>query len=368
MMSLVNYGNSGSEDEITDEEDEGAIVIKPQNNNIILEVDDLELDLTKSKIHNSLPKPISKTNFFAVEEADDEFLLKKAIPTVLPDIKKKEKIKISFPSMSSFKELEEEKKVKAPTAPNKVSGLLGLLPKPNSLMFLKHKPSTSVPVSVTTTSTASKPEVMKSVGLIPYSVMNKNKAAALDEKKKKIQKTKDEDNNSSDEETPTSFFSFSTGQEDLPKVSENEINDMVAKQTARMENLKKQGEEQETYIEEAQEPSGSQQQEPEFDEQAMQALLGGNRAKRMKTDNIQFIDLSAKDLTDRDEWLRKTIRGETEYQPTGNISEKGPNQLAKRKHQISFLSMRAENNEAELEAMWASNRSSKRESKSKYGF
>lgn len=321
MMSLVNYGNSGSEDEITDEE-ESEIVIKPQNNNIILEVDDLELDLSKSKIHNSLPRPISKTNTL-FEEADDEFLLKKAIPTVLPDIKKKEKIKISFPSMSSFKELE-EKKIKTPTAPNKASGLLGMLPRPNSMMFQKPKTSTTVPtpVSATKTSTGSKPEIMKSVGLIPYSVMNKNKAVAVDEKKKKIQKTKDEENNSSDEETPTSFFSFSTGEEDLPKVSENEINDMVAKQTARMENLKKQGEEQETYIEESQEPSGSQQQEPEFDEQAMQALLGGNRAKRMKTDNIQFIDLSAKDLTDRDEWLRKTIRGETEYQPTGNISEK----------------------------------------------
>ena len=325
MWSLVNYDNSGSEDEITDEE-ENEIVVKPQNNNIILEVDDLELDLSKSKIHNSLPKPISKTNsFYAVEEADDEFLLKKAIPTVLPEVKKKEKIKISFPSMSSFKEIEEEKKIKAPTAPNKASGLLGLLPKPNSLMFMKHKPSTSVPATapVTKTSTASKPELMKSVGLIPYSVMNKSKAAAaLDEKKKKAQKKDDEDNNSSDEETPTSFFSFSTGQEDLPKVSESEINDMVAKQAARMENIKKQGEEQETYIEESQEPSGSQQQDPEFDEQAMQALLGGNRAKRMKTENIQFIDLSAKDLTDRDEWLRKTIRGETEYQPTGNISEK----------------------------------------------
>lgn len=324
MMSLVNYGNSGSEDEITDEE-EDKIVIKQQNNNIILDVDDLEMDLSKSKIHNSLPRPITKTNtLFTVEEADDEFLLKKAIPTVLPDIKKKEKIKISFPSMSSFKELGEEKKIKTPTAPNKASGLLGMLPRPNSMMFQKPKTSTTVPipVSATKTSTVSKPETMKSVGLIPYSVMNKNKAAAVDEKKRKIQKTKDEENNSSDEETSTSFFSFSTGEEDLPKVSENEINNMVAKQTARMEKLKKQGEEQESYIEESQEPSGSQQQEPEFDEQAMQALLGGNRAKRMKTDNIQFIDLSAKDLTDRDEWLRKTIRGETEYQPTGNISEK----------------------------------------------
>lgn len=321
MNSLVNYGNSGSEDEITDEED-SEIVIKPQNiKHILLEIDDFELDLSKSKIHNILPQPISKTkNIFAVEEADDEFLLKKAIPTVLPDNKKKEKIKISFPSMSSFKELEEEKKIITPTVQNKVSGLLGMLPKPNSLMFMKSKRSTPAPV--TKTSTVSKPDIMKSVGLIPYSVMNKSKAAAVDETKKKNQKTNDEDNNSSDDEAPTSFFSFSTGDDDLPKVSENEINDMVAKQTARMEILKKQGQEQETYVEEIQEPSGSQQQEPEFDQQAMQALLGGNRAKRMKTDNIQFIDLSAKDLTDRDEWLRKTIRGETEYQPTGNISEK----------------------------------------------
>jgi hypothetical protein len=30
--------------------------------------------------------------------------------------------------------------------------------------------------------------------------------------------------------------------------------------------------------------------------------------------------------------------------------------------------MRAENNEAELEAMWASNRSTQREGKGKYGF
>lgn len=81
-----------------------------------------------------------------------------------------------------------------------------------------------------------------------------------------------------------------------------------------------------------------------MDEKAMQALLGGNRAKRMKADSIQFIDLSAKEvLPDKEQWLRRAARGETEYVATGNIQEKGPNALAKRKHQISYLSMRGNN-------------------------
>lgn len=82
-----------------------------------------------------------------------------------------------------------------------------------------------------------------------------------------------------------------------------------------------------------------------MDEKAMQALLGGNRAKRMKVDGIQFIDLSANEvLPDKEQWLRRQARGETEYVATGNIQEKGPNALAKRKHQISYLSMRGGNN------------------------
>jgi proline-rich protein PRCC len=66
--------------------------------------------------------------------------------------------------------------------------------------------------------------------------------------------------------------------------------------------------------------------------------------------------------------MRKKLRGETEFMPTGQLIEKGPNALAKRKHQISYLAMRAQVNEQELEAMWSSNRQTKRESKSKYGF
>ena len=82
-----------------------------------------------------------------------------------------------------------------------------------------------------------------------------------------------------------------------------------------------------------------------IDQKAMEALLGGNRAKRMKVDSIQFIDLSAKEvLPDKEQWLRRAARGETEYVPTGNIQEKGPNALAKRKHQISYLSMRGNRN------------------------
>lgn len=46
----------------------------------------------------------------------------------------------------------------------------------------------------------------------------------------------------------------------------------------------------------------------------------------------------------------------------------GPNALAKRKHQLSYLAVRAEKNMAELEAMWSANRQTAREGRSKYGF
>ncbi|CRK87226.1 CLUMA_CG001030, isoform A [Clunio marinus] len=269
MLSLVNYGgSSGSEDEISDEEE--IVGNRVETNSI-------------QKPTINLPKPTT-TRAATVIEEDDEFLHKKEIPSVAPP--KREKIKITIPRL--VKEIDDDenvKKVKNFPA-NKKAGLLHMLPIPSYSFAPVPKPSYSV----------SKPS-----------------------------------------------------EKNVPSSGENESS--------------------RNDFESGQGMSEDYQMQQNIDEDAMKALLGGNKAKRSKLDDIQIIDLSASEvLPNRDEWLRKTLAGETSYMPTGKIQEKGPSVLAKRKHQISYLSMRAETNEAELEAMWAANRQTKRESKSKYGF
>jgi proline-rich protein PRCC len=319
-----------------------------------------------------------------IEEEDDEFLHKKAVPSLAPP--KREKVKIMIPRLSDFKEEDDEKIVKIQPA-NRKTGLLSMLPKPSNSFAPASKPAPAPPSKKpqeTVTSAAS--EQPKKVGLIPYALMSHNPKTENQKAKKK----KDQDSDEDDDEPTGSFFSFASQDEDLPKVSEDEVKAMVAKESARMEQRKRLNEGIEEPAVELEDQGSSQQQQfhEGVDEAAMKALLGGNKAKRLRYDNIQIIDLSAKEvLPDREEWMRKSLAGETSYIPTGNIMEKvkfeenrwklwkfmevsfqGPNALAKRKHQISYLATRAENNVAELEAMWASNRTNKRETKGKYGF
>lgn len=375
MLSIVSYGASDSENEISDEDEPAA-----------LEVYDV---LTRTASTIRLPEPSIQKAFIA--EEDDEFLHKKEVPKIAPP-PIKAKVKIMIPRLSDFQDDEDDIKIPKIHPANRKTGLLSMLPKPSLSFAPAPKPVTSndtnkIITEKTQKSQASTAEAPKKVGLIPYALMSHNPQSS--ESKKSLKKK--EPDSDDDEDVPVgSFFTFDSKDEELPKVSEDEVKALVAKETARMEQRKRQQEETESpdLSEEDQIDSYKHQKEA-IDEEAMKALLGGNKAKRSKLDNIQFIELSAADvMPNREEWLRKSLAGETSYQPTGNILEKvshlnrhnlqfihgfisafqGPSALSKRKHQISYLSMRAENNEAELEAMWAANRSTKREGQNKYGF
>lgn len=318
MLSIVNYGASDSENEITDDEEE------PQNG-IINGNDE---DILKKPTTIKLPEPAVIHNI--IEEDDDEFLHKKEIPEVRPPPKIKEKVKIMIPKLSDFKDEEEEKKIKKyPTATNKKSGLLGMLPKPSHYIgpsakqpqiIIPSKPSPSIaPEKLKSSSSQDQPSTKK-IGFIPYALMDHKKAA---DDKKLAKKAIESD--SDDEEDATSFFTFSSKDDDLPKVSEEEIKSLIAKEADRIEQRKRQNEDEKESEDDFHEQQYSQhyQQESNIDQDAMKALAGGSRAKRSKMGDVQIVDLTDNDvLPNREEWLRKTLAGETSYLPTGQIDDK----------------------------------------------
>ncbi|CAG9803686.1 unnamed protein product [Chironomus riparius] len=388
MLSLVNYGASDSEDDITDE-DEAIIAPKVHQNGKDKEIDnsqdteDLNDAMESTSIIN-LPQPINQTRSNQIiEEDDDEFLHKKEVPEMAPP-KVKQKVKITIPKLSDFKDEEDDKDsgLKYPTASNRKTGLLNMLPKPAHGFYKPSIPAPSKPQAVQKNiqqeikpqtlidSSSNLQDSKKKIGFIPYALMDHKKTT---DDNKKSSKRKTEDSDDSDEDAGNSFFSFNSKDEDLPKVSEAEIKAMINKETNRIEERKKQAEQSEEMEFENQDYSQQyhqeQQQQLSIDEEAMKALVGGSKAKRSKLSDIQIVDISDQDvLPDKEEWTRKNLAGETSFLATGKIDEKGPSALAKRKHQISYLSMRAEKNMAELEAMWAANRQSNREGRSKYGF
>lgn len=311
----------------------------------------------------------------SIVEEDDEFLKKKAVPTLQPPkpVIRKGPVQITIPSLSSFKddEKDENNRVKdnsiVNTSTNKGSGLLGLLPKPKSEFAPKialegTKPSTS---------------------MVPHSVMNKQKAVQANKSASSVsQKTAHKVNtvkkliehysesDESDTEGGTDFFSFNKT-EKLPEVSAKEIEAMVAKQTARMEEASSKFEQTVALENEEYSQSSNEDTTPNYasqlDEEAIQALVGGSKSKRPKLSDVQVIDLSANDIIQRDDWEKAHLQQETQYIPRGKLTETGTGKQ-KKKHQITYLAQQAKANELELQAMWAQNRSSRRQTQNKYGF
>lgn len=315
MLSIVNYGASDSENEISDEDETEVI----QTHQTETELD--ELSRKTSTIR--LPEPASHKPFIA--EEDDEFLHKKEVPKIAPPAIKT-KVKIMIPRLSDFKDDEDDIKIPKIQPVNKKTGLLSMLPKPSLSFAPAPRPSASneskkvAPIRSQQTLTTEAP---KKVGLIPYALMS-HKPQTVDGRKSV--KSKDQESDDDDDVPVGSFFTFDSKDDELPQVNEDEVKALVAKETARMEQRKRQHEETESLDPfESDQTDLSQQQEQQqvIDEEAMKTLLGGNKAKRSKLDNIQFIDLSAADvMPNRDEWLRKSLAGETSYQPTGNILDK----------------------------------------------
>ncbi|XP_058464556.1 proline-rich protein PRCC [Malaya genurostris] len=389
-MSLVAYEYSSDDDTDQDEDrnsDEATTVFPQQSStrsNKLNTSNAAEEPIEDTKAFPQLALPVPKTimNGLSVEEEDDEFLRKKAIPMtkpapfpILTTVKtnvKNGKIQITIPSLRDFKDDTERKPIIKPIGAEKPTGLLSLLPKPKSeLAFFTSKASPSVVSSI-------KPAVQR---LIPDSVANRprnipSKEAVMKKASAKKPPTDKHGNNSEDseDEERVDFFSLNS-KESLPEISANEINAMVAKTAARMAEAAKQFTEPEP-VEEQPCSSGLhpsrdfvlQEQDDLTSERALSSLIGGNKAKRARVDDVNIIEISSADIVpSKEDFLRRKLQEETGYVPTGHLTGDW-SCTSKRKSHITYLASKAQDNAQELEAMWSANRQSRRQTQSKYGF
>lgn len=366
IMSLVAYGNSSDDDSDEYDSTEEKQETKPSTStfNVSSAVTSLVAEPSvSSTLSLKLPTPKNHTSDSLIEE-DDEFLHKKAVPTLEPPPKpvKRTTVQITIPALQKQQEPAKLSKRIIGAQPNKPAGLLNLLPKPSFGNF--GKKSSADPGSVKVDpSVASKSK--ESNGFIPHSV---SKKAATSKKPIKKIPANDDENSASDSSDNDDFFSFHT-ETKLPEVSQEEINAMVAKKTADMktatstylQSMKRQNEDDGgDNVEDVSEQS-------RIDEEALTALCGAKRAKRGEGPSV-VIDLSHDEvLPNRDEWLRTQLTSTTEYQPRGMVDEE-PAAGTRKKHQITYLAHQAKANEHELQAMWAANRHTRRQTQNKYGF
>lgn len=367
-----------------------------QNDN---EIDTKISDNTPADDENfSLKLPAPKQSQTLVEEADDEFLHKKVDPSLVEKpteslkmrktkASTRQPVKITIPSLAELGTSDDDPVTNGKrfsVGPNlkKSCGLLSLLPPPKfNGTFSKPKVS-SDPTMATTGPTATS---TKTTSLIPHSVSKRQAAAALKLKQPITEKKSslglsytNSDDSDADDDTGGDFFSLNT-ETKLPEVSVAEINAMVAKKTNRMAEFSKSlhNQQQHTaaefneYVQPAIAVSSSSVASTDRDEINIEALIGARAAKRSRKDDIQFIDIRQDQVAStNDEWMRNRLQSETEFQPTGRLVTAGdqPGAGTKKKHQITYLAYQAKANEAELQAMWATNRQSRRQTQSKYGF
>lgn len=340
----------------------------------------------------NLPQPNRVQNAL-IEEEDDEFLYKKVAPSLIqkPIVNPKAQnirppVKISIPSLSDYNDAADTKQDKVVTVlaePKKPSGLLGMLPAPKgssvlgkSLENFGAKSSTAI-------------EMIKTTSLIPHSVSNRLEAApkasqqikkttaAVAASKPSLLGTTYDQSDDSDDSDVEDFFSFNRDDK-LPEVSASEINAMVASKAAKMAQIARSLQQQESNasvssdlpsssvdLSDAQSSSSSKLIGREVAD--IEALCGARAAKRARKGDIQFIEISQDQVTmGQDEWARNQLQAETEYQPRGLVNDPGAG--TKKKHQITYLAYQAKANEQELQAMWAANRHARRQTQSKYGF
>ncbi|XP_053666159.1 proline-rich protein PRCC [Anopheles marshallii] len=417
-MSLVAYEYSSDEASDNEEsEKENPTVVEHDGTRSVDTSSEQHLtdpDITESpKNHLHLPAPKCLNDLNVVEE-DDEFLHKKAVPANIPlpqppsalNMATKPKVRngkvqITIPSMKDFGEdgddvqnAKKQKPIIGAALPNKSTNLLSMLPKPRTALFDAKPtmgPSSSNSSSGPSTSTSfSKRLVPDSVANrprnVPMSATKSNSRAQSADSSTKTDKaatpSSQADNSDEDDdgdEQMVDFFSFNKVDE-LPTVSTNEISAMVAKKAAKIaENVRKYTEADEqseaavsSTIENRNVAALAHQSDaaPEdlASETALSALIGGNRAKRGRIEEVDLIDITSADIVpSKEDFLRRQLQDETGYVPTGHLVGDWTC-TSKRKSHITQLASKAQANAQELEAMWAANRQSRRQTQSKYGF
>ncbi|XP_023164716.2 proline-rich protein PRCC [Drosophila hydei] len=359
-----------------------------------------------------LPMPrTSKKVAAIIEEVDDEFLHKKAIPTAgsgtlekPPPAAARGRVKISIPSLSEYadvdKELAEKLKTKQPQLKStKGCGLLSILPQAKSERDFARKPE---PVSVKPTNkndptpqpSKNALKINTSPAFVPDTVKQRRTAhntegvdgikapSAKPSKPSKPTASLVSVSDSEDEEEVANagdFFSLNSEQQ-LPEVSSNEISALVAKRAAKMMEAsnkylteveeRKVDEEEVMQVESEQLQHAQKRYHQQLNTEAMDALVGKNAKRRRKeVKEMQVIDIVGDQvMPDREEWMRTALASATTFQPTGVLTDEEPVAGTRRKHQITYLAHKAKANEAELQAMWSANRQTRRATQSKYGF
>ncbi|XP_050094679.1 proline-rich protein PRCC [Anopheles aquasalis] len=413
-MSLVSYDYSSGEE--SEEEKETEAESSPIPSSSIKTTSpppeaSADSDLPAAAVNPLLPLPAPKqaTNELDEVEEDDEFLHKKAIPADVPlptppppppkelaAVKAKlrnGKVQITIPSMKDFENddggsaAKKSKVTIGAALPKAATSLLSLLPKPRTVLFApsSSKPATAAPSS---TADAAGPSFLKR--LVPDSVANRPRSipasvakqstngpagdkppASGSQKPVKAESSEDEDDGDND------FFSFNKV-DALPSVSANEITAMVAKKAAKIaETVRKYTEPEPSHEEDTtarqstmdqQLPAAATDAQDLANENALAALIGGNRAKRGRVEEVDLIEITSADIVpSKEDFLRRQLQDETGYVPTGHLVGDWKCTSKKKSH-ITQLASKAQANAQELEAMWAANRQSRRQTQSKYGF
>ncbi|EDW68714.1 proline-rich protein PRCC [Drosophila virilis] len=364
-----------------------------------------------------LPMPRHSVKTAAIiEELDDEFLHKKAVPPAgseaAPAAAVRGRVKISIPSLREFADVDKEQAAKlngrhTHVKSTKGCGLLSILPQAKSERDFARKsepvaakPEYNGPPPASKASNTAQ-QANAAPAFVPDTVKQRRAAhntEAVDGLKAppgKHSKSRNsakptaplvsvsDSEDDEDMDNAGDFFSLNSKQQ-LPEVSSNEISALVAKRAAKMveashkylssEQTKRQAADEQTEEAhlQAEELRQAQQryQEQQLNTEAMDALVGKNAKRRRKeAKEMQVIDIvGSQVLPDREEWMRTALASATTFQPTGVLTDEEPVAGTRRKHQITYLAHKAKANEAELQAMWSANRQTRRATQSKYGF
>lgn len=348
-MSLVadygsdSEGNDSNEGDLLDlphkrrniefEENEKKTVENEEQSNEII---------SQNNLFSKLPQRKSEPSCIGNSEDQIEDFIPKCSP-----VKPKEKVKISIPSLSDFKNCEEdyqpnEKKFKHSF---KGCGLLSLLP----------------PV---------KGSVKTAKSFVPNVVANKNKLSVkLQSKKisKEIQEEKilvKQKVQPPTKEKKLIFSDVESEDEDI-EIPETFDDEMWQKVCGRPK-LKRIIKEPEPVIIETSVDIAPEPEKPYdgLNNEAFKELVG--KTKR-PIGNIKLIDINEEEiLADKDLWMTKSLT-DPEMAPKATV-ENPVDPTRRKKHHITYLAQQAKANEQELANAWAASKNNRLASRAKYGF
>ncbi|KAL6266618.1 hypothetical protein P5V15_003463 [Pogonomyrmex californicus] len=355
---------------------------------------------------STLPKPRDPISMENIEEVEDDILLKKETESQIPKPAKKQTVKISVPSLSEFKDLEEEnekKPARIVQPSQKGCGLFAVLVPPKG---------------ETASSKTLIPQVVKNAtvktNIQQSKVMRKSSTSQSDSIVKKQTSDKSHDELSSDEEEASiDFFglavdkdisdSSTTGLLDSELVSDDihkssvedsfvrqiKANDMIHDSSSSVLSsgqsnkilisnvinlpkeeilLKNKAEVGPKLPVPEQEYNVDVEGNVAFDEKAIEYLCGKRGIKRKEIAEADIIEINGEDIKpDEREWLVKALTEEPVQRPV-SMQSCGVNSQSKKKHQITYLAHQAKAMELELKNQWSQNRMARKQTKSKYGF